>query len=76
MDGPNKLIVYIFLRHFRNFLRFSTIKKLSVNLTDVLILLQVQVSAATLIAADSAARAEELAALAGTWDGEKRVISK
>ena len=39
-------------------------------------LLQVQVSAATLIAADSAARADELAALAGTWDGEKRVISK
>ena len=38
--------------------------------------LQVQVSAASLIAADSAARAEELAALAGTWDGEKRIISK
>ena len=37
---------------------------------------QMQISAASIIAADSAAKQEEAAALAGTWDGEKRVISK
>ena len=35
-----------------------------------------QISAAAIIAADSAARQAELAAMAGTWDGEARVISK
>ena len=37
---------------------------------------EVQVSAAAILGAESAGRQEELAALAGTWDGEKRVISK
>ena len=36
----------------------------------------VQISAASILAADSAAKADEAAALAGTWDGEKRIISK
>ena len=39
-------------------------------------LFQVQVSAAAILAADSAAKQEELAALNAVWDGEKRVISK
>jgi hypothetical protein len=37
---------------------------------------QVQMSAAGIIAATSAAKQEELAAANATWDGEKRVISK
>ena len=35
-----------------------------------------QISVAAILAAESAAQQEELAALAGTWDGEKRIISK
>lgn len=37
---------------------------------------EVVISSQAIIAADSAAKQEEAAALAGTWDGEKRIISK
>lgn len=36
----------------------------------------VQMSIATILAADSAGKVNELEALAGTWDGEKRAVSK
>lgn len=38
--------------------------------------LKVQSAVAAILAADSAARLEEAQALAGTWDGEKRPVSK
>ncbi|KAL5005091.1 hypothetical protein ScPMuIL_018547 [Solemya velum] len=36
----------------------------------------VQLSIALILAADDALKAEEAAAMAGTWDGEKRIVSK
>ena len=38
--------------------------------------LQIQVAVATVLSTESASKQDELAALAGTWDGEKRVVSK
>ena len=35
-----------------------------------------QLSATAIIAADSAAKADEAAAMTGTWEGEKRKISR
>lgn len=37
---------------------------------------QVQMSASGILAAEDAWKLEEAAAMTGTWDGEKRVISK
>ena len=37
---------------------------------------QIQLSSAAILSASSAAMEEAAAALAGTWDGEKRMISK
>ena len=37
---------------------------------------QLQVAVATILSTESASKQDELAALAGTWDGDKRVVSK
>ncbi|KAK2193829.1 hypothetical protein NP493_5g12009 [Ridgeia piscesae] len=47
-----------------------------IPLTDSELPVEVQISAAAIIATNSAAHQEELQALSGAWDGEKRVISR
>lgn len=47
-----------------------------IPLTDPCIPAQVMASATAILTADSAAKKAELESLAGTWDGEKRMVSK